>query len=81
MISMKALVSHELGQWNGIFDNFASVSLSLVQAAGTAISWWNTLLSMDNMNPYCFGQIELALPLYLHLAIFKKPVGNKGRFL
>ena len=43
-----------------------------------AISWWNIILSMDNMNTHCFGHIELALPLHLDLAIFKKPLGNKG---
>jgi len=78
MISLKALVSHELGQWNGIFDNFSSLSLSSAQAASNAISWWHILSSMDNTNTDCFGQMELALPLYLDVVIFKNPVGNKG---
>ena len=43
-----------------------------------AISWWNILLSMDNMNPHCFGQMELALPQSGELASIKKPLGNKG---
>lgn len=43
-----------------------------------AISWWNILLSMDNMNPHCFGQMELALPQSGEHASIKKPLGNKG---
>jgi hypothetical protein len=41
LISLKALVSNELGQWDGIFDVFSSFPLSSAPAAGMAISWWN----------------------------------------
>jgi len=78
MISLKALVFDEIAHWNGIFVVFVSFALSSAWAAGNAISWWNMLSSMDNMNPYCVGQMELALPLYLDVAVFKKPFGNKG---
>jgi hypothetical protein len=39
MISLKALVFHELAQWNGNFDFFSFFPLSSAQAAGHAISW------------------------------------------
>jgi len=62
MISLKAMVSNELGQVNGFFDIFSFSSLSSAPAAGIAISWWNMLLSMGTINPCCVGQMELALP-------------------
>jgi hypothetical protein len=39
MISLKALVFHELAQLNGNFDFVSFLSLSSAQAAGHAISW------------------------------------------
>ena len=72
------MVSHELGQVNGFFDKFSFSSLSSVPAAGIAISWWNMLLGMDNMNPCCVGQMELALAQDWDDAFFKNPFGNKG---
>jgi hypothetical protein len=41
LISLKALMSNELGQWDGIFDVFFSFPLSSAPAASVAISWWN----------------------------------------
>lgn len=78
MISLNAILFHELAQLNGIFDFFSSLALSSTLAAIHAISWWNMLFSLDNMNTYRFGQMELALPMHWLIAIFKKPVGNKG---
>jgi hypothetical protein len=78
MISFKAPVSHVLAQWNGFFSVFPSFLLSSTQAAGNAISWWNMLLSLDNTNTYSFGQMELALPMYWVIAIFKNPWATKG---
>jgi hypothetical protein len=78
VISLKAIVFHALVQLNWIFDNFSLLSLSSGQAAGIAISWWDMLLSMDNMDSHCFGPMELALPQSWELAFMKNPFGNKG---
>src|SRR5680860_537295 len=78
MNSLKEIVFHEAARLDGISDAFSFLSLSSSRVAGMAISWCNIVLSMDNMNTYCFGQMELALPLHLDLAFFRKPVGNKG---
>jgi hypothetical protein len=78
VISLKAIVFHALVQLNWIFDNFSLLSLSSGQAAGIAISWWDMLLSMNNMDSHCFGPMELALPQSWELAFMKNPFGNKG---
>src|SRR5680860_137345 len=78
MNSLKEIVFHEAARLDGISDAFSFLSLSSSRVAGMAISWCNIVLSVDNMNTYCFGQMELALPLHLDLAFFRKPVGNKG---
>jgi hypothetical protein len=78
MISLNAIVSHELGQVNGFLDKFSFSSLFSAPAAAIAISWWNMLLSTNIINPCCVGQMELALPQNWDVAFFKKPLGNKG---
>jgi len=78
MISLKAIEFHELAQLNWIFNFFPCFPPSSSRAAGNAIAWWNMLLSMDNMNPCCFGQMELALPQSWELAFLKNPWATKG---
>jgi hypothetical protein len=78
VISLKAIVFHALVQLNWVFDDFSLLSLSSGQVAGIAISWWDTLLSMDNMDSHCFAPMELALPQSWELAFMKNPFGNKG---
>jgi len=75
---LKALASHELAHWNGFFDIFSFIPPSSAQAAGMTISWWNILLSMGNMNPHCFGQMQLALPRIWTWPFSKTPSATKG---
>ena len=78
MISLRALVSHKLAPYKGIFVVFVSFPFSSTKLAGNAISWWNMLLSMDNTNTYRFGIMELALPQNWTLPFSKIPWATKG---